>query len=46
MSVVTRKPAVVTSAPRGLPGLASAPGAGKIADLASMPGFANTVALD
>jgi hypothetical protein len=46
MSVVTRKPAVVTSAPRGLPSLVSAPDAGKMADLASTPGFANTVALD
>jgi hypothetical protein len=46
MSVVTRKPANVTSAPRGLANLGSALDAGKMADLAPTPGFAYTVALD
>jgi hypothetical protein len=46
MSVVTRKPAMVTSAPRGLSSLGSAPGAENMANLALTPGFANTAALD
>lgn len=46
MSVVTRKPAMVTSAPRGLPSLASALDAEKMADLALALGFADAAALD
>jgi hypothetical protein len=46
MSVVTRKPAMVTSAPRGLPSLASALDAEKMADLALAPGFADAAVLD